>query len=695
MNDDHLQGIGPGVIHGRDFFAPVRRGERGHESACLKLTRVSSRVVPGDAPTPAPPTLEVTTLWGTRPGALPGRLQRGLGLSTRTLRYIGITLVLALVLSILLVGPFGQGNAKPVTSSLFASVASPSGGGWSTNARGDVSAHGGAAFYGSLASQVVTSPIVGIASTGDGKGYWLVAADGQIHTFGDAVSFGPAKLLHLNAAIVGMAATPDGGGYWEVASDGGTFSFGDAGYFGSANGSPVQLAKPIVGIAPTVDGGGYWEVASDGEVFAFGDAQNFGSVATSGPALHKRIIGMAPTPDGAGYWEVASTGRVYPFGDARSFSSSSDIGNTLVGMAPAIRDRAPVVRVSGNRLVNESGKAIRLVGVDASGTEDACVENKGFSWGPLTLAEAVHITSWKTNVVRVPLNEDCWLGINGVPARYSGSAYQHMIKEWVEDLNAAGLEAIIDLHWSAPGGIKPVEQWPMADADHSLTFWKQVATAFRSMPSVIFDLFNEPFLGQYSPHTSDWSCLRNGCETSFRCSTCQSAVSYRTAGMQQMLDVVREAGATQPVLVAGTNFAGDPCGTKDFGGDGGICQWLKYRPSDPKHEVIADFHTYDWTACATVSCWNASVLPVAAEVPVISAEFGEKLCSTSFIDQWMGWADQHDLSYLAWSWEVPAAGTGCAAGNLQLLSNWQGAPSVTSVSGAAVHAHLAKLAASG
>ena len=66
----------------------------------------------------------------------------------------------------------------------------------------------------------------------------------------------------LNAPVVGIASTPDGKGYVEVASDGGVFTFGDAGFYGSMGGQ--HLNKPIVGIAVTPDGRGYWEVASDG-----------------------------------------------------------------------------------------------------------------------------------------------------------------------------------------------------------------------------------------------------------------------------------------------------------------------------------------------------------------------------------------------------------------------------------------------
>ena len=55
---------------------------------------------------------------------------------------------------------------------------------------GGVFAFGDAQFYGSMGGQPLNQPIVGMASTADGKGYWLVAADGGIFSFGDATFYG-------------------------------------------------------------------------------------------------------------------------------------------------------------------------------------------------------------------------------------------------------------------------------------------------------------------------------------------------------------------------------------------------------------------------------------------------------------------------------------------------------------------------
>jgi hypothetical protein len=78
-------------------------------------------------------------------------------------------------------------------------------------------------------------------------GYWLVAADGGIFAYGDAAFHGSAGAVHLNQPIVGMASTPDGRGYWLVAADGGIFAYGDAAFHGSAG--AVHLNQPIVGMA--------------------------------------------------------------------------------------------------------------------------------------------------------------------------------------------------------------------------------------------------------------------------------------------------------------------------------------------------------------------------------------------------------------------------------------------------------------
>lgn len=158
----------------------------------------------------------------------------------------------------------------------------------------------------------------------------------------------------------------------------------------------------------------------------------------------------------------------------------------------------------------------------------------------------------------------------------------------------------------------------MADADHSPAFWHSVALTFRSDHAVAFDLYNEP-------HDISWGCLRSGCMT---------RAGWRTAGMQQLVDAVRSAHATQPVLVEGLDWAG------------GLSDWLEYAPYDPAQQLVASVHIYNFSGCHTHSCWSSSITPVAPRFPVVSGELGSTGCSQGFVDKYMDWADAHHVSYL-------------------------------------------------
>jgi N-acetylmuramoyl-L-alanine amidase/ribosomal protein L24E len=189
----------------------------------------------------------------------------------------------------------------------------------------------GGAALGSNSLTTPDTPVVGMASTPDGKGYWLVASDGGVFTFGDAGFHGSEGGAPLHEPVVGMAPTPDGRGYWLVASDGGIFTFGDAAFYGSTG--AIRLNSPVVGMATTPDGKGYWLVASDGGIFTFGDAAFYGS--TGAIRLNSPVVGMATTPDGKGYWLVASDGGIFTFGDAAFYGSEggTQLATSIVGMA--------------------------------------------------------------------------------------------------------------------------------------------------------------------------------------------------------------------------------------------------------------------------------------------------------------------------------------------------------------------------
>jgi hypothetical protein len=142
--------------------------------------------------------------------------------------------------------------------------------------------------------------------------------------------------------------------------------------------------------------------------------------------------------------------------------------------------------------------------------------------------------------------------------------------------------------------------------------------------------------------------------------------------MQQLLDAVRGAGARQPVIAEGLGWGGDLSG------------WLANAPRDPAGQLAAGWHIYSFSGCHTTSCWNATVAPVAARVPVLATEVGEGDCSGGFLNALLPWADSHRIGYLAWAWNV----AGCASFP-SLISDYSGTPTPY---GAAYLAHLRRRA---
>ena len=329
----------------------------------------------------------------------------------------------------------------------------------------------------------------------------------------------------------------------------------------------------------------------------------------------------------------------------------------LATVAPTVDEPAAAaaaslsVRVATNHLMSASGATVLLHGVDRSGTEYACIEGWGIFDGPSSAASVAAIAAWHANAVRIPLNEDCWLGINGAPAAYSGSAYQAAIVNYVKLLNNDGVYAILDLQWTAPGTTQATGQEPMPDQDHSPAFWASVASTFKNNPAAIFDLFNEPYPDNNSDTTAAWTCWKLG-------GSC-AGVPYQVAGMQELVTTVRRTGATNVIMLGGVEYAN------------ALDQWAKYEPSDPAGQLAASFHTYNYTGCITRSCWNASLKGIGG-APMITGEIGENDGAASYIGNFMGWADAHGVSYLGWTWNT----WGCGA-SISLITSYTGTPCPT------------------
>jgi hypothetical protein len=355
-------------------------------------------------------------------------------------------------------------------------------------------------------------------------------------------------------------------------------------------------------------------------------------------------------------------------------------------------------------IVDGSGAVVQLHGADRSGTEFSCINNEGFFDGPADQTGLDAMKTWNINAVRVPLNADCWLGVNGAPPAYSGILYQSAISTWVNLITANGMVAIVDLHWTAPGTDLATAQIPMADADHAPLFWSQVAKMFASNGSVIFDLFNEPYI-------TDWGCWLSGGSCAEWNGTTAAGSSYVVAGMASLLQAVRNAGAENVVIMGGLAYSSN------------MSEWVTAVNGIPNlaapldgisiENVAASWHAYDFNSnnsgcpsqynaysgtcnSATLTATNTFATDVlAAGFPVLIGESGISAYSASTaipfsaaqisdLENWydglLNWMEGQGQSYLAWSWNTDTPPI--------LITDYTGAPSP--YFGETYQAHLTK-----
>ncbi|MDB6045372.1 MAG: hypothetical protein JWM63_3923 [Gammaproteobacteria bacterium] len=326
------------------------------------------------------------------------------------------------------------------------------------------------------------------------------------------------------------------------------------------------------------------------------------------------------------------------------------------------------IKVSGNHLVDGSGNTLQLRGVNVSALEFVAIDGWSPSnpWAGQTgdaTPNWATIKSWNANVVRIPLNEASWLGYTCTDSTGAsrnpdpGGNYKATVATAVSAATAAGLYVILDLHWTAPGNACPLAQNQMADTDHSVAFWSALATQFKSYPNVVFELFNEPFVGYGNASAGDWAIMmKGGAQTNYVTggNPYQANYNWAVAGMQQMLDAVRATGASNVVLVGSATWDQD------------LSQWVANKPNDPLKQIAAAWHPYpnsntvgDPQAAlpkfgSIAYTWAQSVLD--AGYPIVATETGDHdtpgTVGAPLLANLLPWADSRSVSYLGWTWDA-------------------------------------------
>lgn len=284
--------------------------------------------------------------------------------------------------------------------------------------------------------------------------------------------------------------------------------------------------------------------------------------------------------------------------------------------------------VDGNAIYDQTGTLHVFRGVARPSLE----------WNPvgegLNPQDYQFIAGWGANVVRIALNQGFWLEGSIVYA----SDYRTRIDQQIEWAHAAGLDVILDLHWSDRGNLntEPAQQ-RMAD-NNSAQFWTQVADRYKDDGRVLFELYNEP-------HDVTWQVWRDGGD---------SGDGFTVVGMQALYDAVRATGAHNVVIVGGLDYAYD----------------LKGVPGTPLegYNIAFATHPYDFNGKQPAD-WDEDWGFLTETHPVLVTEFGSFECGAGYASALIDHAAQRQLSWTAWAW-YPG---GC--GFPSLINDWAATPS--------------------
>ena len=354
------------------------------------------------------------------------------------------------------------------------------------------------------------------------------------------------------------------------------------------------------------------------------------------------------------------------------------------------------LHVSGDQLLNASGRPVFLHAVDREGTEYKCVQggtqlfdndNNGSIAADTATNDdaAIHnMASWGINSEFIGLNEDCWLGINGATRDSSvgtrGAGYRAAIEHAVQTDEANHIYPMIGLFYEVPGTTTATGQDPLADNDHSPLFWEEVANTFKSDPYVMFRLEEEPYVGLNGNSLSNWKCWSQG-DVSYSPSSdntppkpptpvgtpdaCTgqlkdqdgSGASYLGVGMQSMINIIRGTGATNIIDVPGINYAnmlacsttGNPttCGFLDS------AERVRVRDTLNPPQLMAGTDTYpNANSCggSTTTCYDDTYQPVAQVMPLVADETSPLGNPPTKELTYLNWMDANANGYYDWAW---------------------------------------------
>ena len=321
--------------------------------------------------------------------------------------------------------------------------------------------------------------------------------------------------------------------------------------------------------------------------------------------------------------------------------------NNVAPEAPNKANWPTELHVEGTKVLNKEGKEVLLRGVNVP----------SLGWKPtgenVLRSVMVAIDDWKSNAIRLPVKEDMWFGTNS-EQKDGGVAYRKLVDDAITMAANRGAYTVLDLHrFRAP---------KQAHVD----FWKDAAAKYKGHPTVIFDVFNEPY-------SISWKVLRDGGfvedknagpdEVTFLSEEEKQVKGFKSVGMQALVDAIRGTGAKNIIIVGGLDYSYDLSG---------MAQGFTIDEKQGNGMMLST-HIY-----SQKRDYPAKVLVMADKYPIFVGEFGANTKKFDFMpaaaqedaDTWMpkifGFMQKHKMHYTAWSFH-PSAGP-------VMLQGWDYAP---------------------
>ena len=496
------------------------------------------------------------------------------------------------------------------------------------------------------------------SSSRPGRRRWARALIGTSLTVGALV--GPSA---ARATTTTSTATSAVGGLTNLLSgDQATFDISTGGWVGSAATvslvpTPVQSGTGALEVTSTgatemaaAQGSGTtaWTPATPGQVYAATAWVRAGTTARNADAMVTfrsstgASLGSAWgqfSPDQTGGWTqtvpavgIAPPGTAYAemavffYGAVTGESHYIDTAALTTHPGGSTAVTGPL-HTSGNRIYDADNHAVTLRGTVSEWLDWNSSVPAGSELDDNNVA---HMKAWGDNVVRVMLSENYW---DSADCAYV-PGYASAVDQVVKSITSRGMVAMLDLHNNSTTPCGPSAQQRMADAPGSITFWQSVASRYRGNPLVAFDLYNEP-------HDITWSQWLNGGTL-----TGANGFTWQAAGMHQLYNAVRKAGATNLVFVSGNTWANDPPSGADLiGGSNVVYAAHAYTcPNSPPPNCSS---TDPYSVPSFLTAWA----PLASTSPVMVTEFGwPDPGGSTYTQNVINWAESLGIGWSAYGW---------------------------------------------